>query len=362
LYTEVKNTTNDTLTFGYGMTTLIIIYTVMGPTVTLCIVAIAMAYVSSIVVTLYKAELSDVTLSQDIKLINRAFNTGNTTMPKRTQPSKRQFNIPSMLRGLVSKTLLVAKPPAQATIATAWQTMRIVSAVGNIHAGSTVTERGIQKTKVLEITMNGGLCTYALANLLPPAEFEFHVFDTESTTHQATGYPNVHIANTINQAPTFDVIFAIEAVNTVDSIKLMRDFMATVSKSLSPHGRLILIDSFRSETFTAAPADQQLAMRLAEHAAGVKELHSMSIWIECAHRGGLRLYGLEDLTVQAMPFWTMGWRVSHSIILHTPAWLLRRLLFTRATDGLLFFATAAHAMRNRTAGVYGVVEFAKIGE
>jgi hypothetical protein len=352
--------------FGCGTFTLIILCTVMGPTVTLCIIAIAMAYASSIVVTLYKAELSDVTLSQDIKHINRAFNTGNTTIPKRTQPSKRQFNVPSMLRSLVSKTLLVAKPPAQATMATAWQTMRIASAVGNIHAGN--MERGIQKTKVLEITMNEGLCTYALANLLPPAEFEFHIFDTESTTHPTTGYPNVHIhrGNTINQPPTFDVIFAIEAVNIVDSIKHMRDFMATMSKFLAPHGRLIIIDSFRSENFTTAPADQQLAMRLAEHAAGVTELHSMSIWIECAHRVGLKLYGLEDLTVQAMPFWTMGWRVSHSIILHTPAWLLRRLhatpYTTRATDGLLFFATAAHAMRNRTAAVYGVVEFARIGE
>ena len=72
---------------------------------------------------------------------------------------------------------------------------------------------------------------------------------------------------------------------------------------------------------------------------------------------------MEDLTAQALPFWTLGWRFAHAILHHAPAWVIRRLRATpfigRSTDNLLAVATVAHAMRDRASAVYGVMVFAK---
>jgi hypothetical protein len=104
-------------------------------------------------------------------------------------------------------------------------------------------------------------------------------------------------------------------------------------------------------------------MRLAERAFSIRRMRPMSEWIEGAHAAGLQLKRLEDLTPQALPFWTLGWRVAHAVLQHAPAWVVRRLRASaytaRSTDNLLTVATVAHAMRGRAAAVYGVMVFGK---
>ena len=351
--------------FGIGTLTTIILFGLMGPTISLCIIAVAFAYVSSVVVTMFRAELSDTMLTQDMAHIKRAFDTDaivSATPTRKDTAAKSNKILTRITRTLLGPhTRLQARPPVYASVPL--QVMRIASIVGGVHAAN--MQPFVSKTRVLEITIDSYHCTYTLANIMPPAEFEFHVLDTTTSITQSTSknYPNViiHGNHNIDQWPAFDLIFTVESVNLINS---MHDFMGKASKYLTAHGRLVIIDGFRSENFASATPNQQLATRLAERAFGVKELHPMSAWIECAHSRGLTLYRLEDWTTQAMPFWTMGWRVSHSIIAHAPAWLLRRLHATPytapVTNSLLAFATAAHALRNRTAVVYGVVEFAKM--
>ena len=91
----------------------------------------------------------------------------------------------------------------------------------------------------------------------------------------------------------------------------------------------------------------------------------MGQWTVIAYANGLELKRIEDLTTQAIPFWTLGWRFAHAIIHHAPAWVIRRLRATpfiaRSTDNLLAVATVAHAMQNRAAAVYGVMVFSRKG-
>ena len=107
-------------------------------------------------------------------------------------------------------------------------------------------------------------------------------------------------------------------------------------------------------------------MRLAERAFAIKRMRPMSEWIEAAYSAGLRLESLEDLTHQALPFWTIGWRFAHALLRHAPAWVIRRLRATpytaKSSYNLLAVATVAHTMRNRAAAVYGVMVFSRRGE
>jgi hypothetical protein len=171
----------------------------------------------------------------------------------------------------------------------------------------------------------------------------------------------IHDTSTLN-ASAYDVVFAIESLGHVDRAT----FLHKAARYLTLSGSVVLIDCFRAENFAQAPPNQQLAMRLAERAFGIRQMHSMSEWIEGAHRAGLRLKRLDDLTVQALPCWTLGWRIARSVLMHALAWVVRRLRASSytasCTENLLAFVTLAHAMRNRGAAVYGVLEFFKVGE
>ena len=357
--------------FGIGTFTLILMCTFMGPTVALGIVAIVIAFVSSLLITAYRAELSDASLSQDLGHINTAFDTDallSTTWTKNAGPRRRNYSklfyktFQSII-GPGTPTRMYANPPIHASISSAWQAMRVLDVVANVKGATASTA-----VKVLEVTLSTGHCTYAMASIVPQEEYEFHIFDFSlaSKSTDLPAFPNVHHqqSNIFQPAVVFDVIFAVESANHFDTTDRMREFMAKMARCLAPHGRIVLIDGFRSELFASAPPDQQLAMRLAERALNTRQLHSMSEWFECAYRAGLTHHRVENRTALALPHWTVGWRLSHSIIAHAPAWLIRRLhaspYTSSATNNLLAFATAAHAMRDSVAGVYGVVEFVRM--
>ena len=61
--------------FGCGTFTLLFIYAVLGPTVCFVALAMAIALATSFICTMYRAELSDKTLTQDLALLKRLFDT-----------------------------------------------------------------------------------------------------------------------------------------------------------------------------------------------------------------------------------------------------------------------------------------------
>jgi len=253
--------------------------------------------------------------------------------------------------------------------------MYVANAVAVAHHHQSTT----RPVRVLELGAGRGYCTLLLAGLFhPTSDFQFFGVDrvqrhVEVARTDALDYTNVYFyrgdaAHTSSFQPyrstaPFDVVFSVEAACHLDHPEAMRAFLTNTANHLAPDGRLILIDGFRSENFSTAPPDQQLAMRLAERAFSIRRMHSMSEWIEAAHAAGLQIKRVEDLTPQALPFWTLGWRVAHAVLHHVPAWVIRRLRASaytaKSTDNLLAVATVAHAMRKRAAGVYGVMVFGK---
>ena len=222
------------------------------------------------------------------------------------------------------------------------------------------------RTKVLEIGFGRGYCTLMLAGLLLPSdEFEFHGMDivqrhVDVARADGAKYPNVFfrhadaaLASSYDDLQQFDVIFAVEALCHIER---MHDFLANAGRRLSQEGRLVIIDGFRSELFSQSPPDQQLAMRLAERAFGINRMRPMSEWVEAAFPAGLELNTQDDLTMQALPFWTLGWRFVYALLRHVPGWVMRHC---HGTNNLLAVATVAHAMRNRASAVYGVMVFCR---
>jgi len=91
-------------------------------------------------------------------------------------------------------------------------------------------------------------------------------------------------------------------------------------------------------------------MRLAECGFRIRRMPSKAEWVQEAKDVGLHLIRNVDLTSEALPFWTIGWRLARSI--------LRLVPFVRVfgvTDNLLSVTMTAHAMRG--AAEYGVLVF-----
>ena len=376
--------------FGIGTLSILIIYTMIGPTISFAIVAIAMAFITSVLVTVYKAEITPKTLSQDLSLIKNAFNTDAILASTPTQrdvisyytnTTNRDYKLLELFVGPGLHTRLSVNYPILHHTGNARQVMYVLNALVGVHAiKNHQGGGGAVKTKVLEIGFGHGFCTLMLAGLLPHDEFEFYGIDivkrhVDIAKTNGANYPNVHFrvgdaaaASSywgLGQRPSFDIIFGVESFCYIDTAERMRTLFSNVATHLTSEGRLIIIDGFRSEKFTQSPPDQQLAMRLAERAFGIQEMHSMGQWTVIAYANGLELKRIEDLTTQAIPFWTLGWRFAHAIIHHAPAWVIRRLRATpfiaRSTDNLLAVATVAHAMQNRAAAVYGVMVFSRKG-
>ncbi len=362
--------------FSWCTLTLLLIRAIMSPTLLFVAASIAAAFVFSLLTSAYKAELSDKSLAQDLAVIQHAFNT--TTMlastPTQqhmvsyyTRTTDKDYRLLELLVGPGLHTRLSAAHPIRSHTGNARQVMYVLNAVAGVHAVK--NEGGRTTTKVLEIGFGRGYCTLMLAGLLPAAEFEFHGIDVvhrhvDVARMDGAKYPNVFFRHGDASMPSsygdqlFDVIFAVESLCHIDN---MHNLITSASRNLSPKGRLIIVDGFRSENFSQSPPDQQLAMRLAERAFGINRMRPMSEWIEAAYPVGLELKRLDDLTMQALPFWTLGWRFTHALFQHVPAWVIRHLrdspYTARSTDNLLAVATVAHAMRNRAAAVYGVMEF-----
>jgi SAM-dependent methyltransferase len=369
--------------FGAGIACLLlVIHTIMSPAILCISISIVAAFVASFLSAAYMAELSDKTLAQDLQLIKGAFDTdallANTPTQRDmvsyyTRTTDLDYSFLALFIGPGLHTRLRANYPILSHTGNARQVMYALTEITAVRAGRRRNPE--QKTKVLELGFGRGYCTLMLAGLLPPTEFEFHGIDlvqrhVDIARADAAEYPNVHFKHgdaalsssydgLLPDDAAFDVIFAIESLCHTDN-----NTLATVAQRLTPGGRLVIIDGFRSENFAQAPANQQLAMRLAERAFSlVHPMRPYSEWVEEAYPAGLELKSLNDLTAHALPFWTLGWRFAHAFLRHAPAWVIRRLRATpytaRSTDNLLAVATVAHAMRDRASAAYGVLVFSK---
>lgn len=227
----------------------------------------------------------------------------------------------------------------------------------------------IRGRDVLEVGSGRGYCTLFLAALLRDARFsgidlvQRHV-DVANAAVAAGNYPNAAFAqgdatDLPGRARSYDVIFGVESLCHLDEVDKMRAFLRGAAQLLRRTGRIVIVDGFRAAHYASAPRDQQLAMVLAERGFRVRRMPSKAEWIERAAEVGLRVLDNINLTHQALPFWTLGWRVSRAA-LRCPN-LVRLAAASsparaQTAASLLSVATTAHALRG--AAEYGVLVFA----
>lgn len=98
-------------------------------------------------------------------------------------------------------------------------------------------------------------------------------------------------------------------------------FVKGVNAILLPKGRVVIIDGFTGELFSKCTQDQRRAMELAESGFSIKKMPSKIMWVELFAYAGMKLIRDVPLTHEALPFWTLGWRVQRGVFMLP--WLAR---------------------------------------
>ena len=216
---------------------------------------------------------------------------------------------------------------------------------------------------VLEVGFGRGYCTLFMAGLMP--NVRFHGVDRVQRHLQlgqqacvTGGYANVEFfcgdgAEFLSAVSDteYDVVFGVESLCHLDTVAKLKAFLTNVARRLTfPGGRLVIVDGFRSAGFAVTSEDHRTAMRLAECGFRIRRMPSKAEWVQEAKSVGLHLIRNVDLTPEAMPFWTLGWRLARTILRLVP--FVRLFGFA---DNLLSVATTAHALTG--AAEYGVLVF-----
>ena len=218
---------------------------------------------------------------------------------------------------------------------------------------------------VLEVGCGRGFCTLNLAELFPDAKFlgvdavDRHVEVARKAAADA-GIKNAEFREQdMLSEPNgkYGVIFGVESLCYMDTPKKRMRFMQNAAEMLESWGCVVIVDGFRSASFDTKSAELQVATCLAERGFRIKRLASKDDWIIAARSAGLRLVRDLDLTEEAIPFWTKGWRVARTVLQAFPyfaRWLVAHRPETAAN--LLAVATTAFALRGGAAE-YGVLVF-----
>jgi protein-L-isoaspartate O-methyltransferase len=225
---------------------------------------------------------------------------------------------------------------------------------------------------VLEVGIGRGYCTLLMAAAAPDVHFwgidllPGHVAAASQAAAKA-GLMNVTfiVADATARCPKqldrrFDVIFGCESLCHVGAPVAV----SFATSHLKQGGRLVIVDGFRSATFDVCSTPQRSAMALAEFGFRINAMPSKAQWIREGRRCGLRILRDLDWTDEALPFWTLGWRLARVLLLFpTPLrWFIQSTAKRRQTgNNILAVAMVAHAMRDRSAAEYGMLVLRKGG-
>ena len=224
---------------------------------------------------------------------------------------------------------------------------------------------------VLEVGCGKGANTITLAALLPQASFEgldmaaCHVAAAQRLAVDS-GVTNTRfvVGNAAMPPPAvasrhFNLVFGIESLCHLDTDAAMEGFLTFVAGSLVHGGRLVIVDGFRSNRYDEVSPAVRTAMRLAECGFRIRRMAPKSLWVAMARRHGLSLVCDEDLTTQAVPFWTTGWRVA-TLLLMAPRlirWYINSSSARAETGGSFLSVCCAAAAFTLGSAEYGVLVF-----
>jgi SAM-dependent methyltransferase len=135
-----------------------------------------------------------------------------------------------------------------------------------------------------------------------------------------------------------DCVFVVESL--CHAIDLPRA-LSEAARVLRQHGRLVVIDGWRTDAFDALPAIVREATVAVELAMAVSTGRSLSTWKRAAARCGLRVTEELDLTAQIVPNLVRLAAVAERFV-SRPA--LARVARVVAPDALLLNAVAAYLM------------------
>jgi 2-polyprenyl-3-methyl-5-hydroxy-6-metoxy-1,4-benzoquinol methylase len=357
-----------------------------SPTVALVLSAASLLWVGAVVADCVYAKLDEetlvaviliglncvvdhvtVVLFQDLKILRRAYDV-DTLIQKDfcskdvgvyySETTDRDYMLLELFVGPGLHSRLRAKYPILSFAGHSRQPAYVMNEIANINA-----------QQVLEVGFGRGYCSFYLAGMLPHVNFTGmdliprHVEVANASCVQG-GYRNVKFVQgdaTVDLSALqghFDVIFGVEALCHMDHISKVRLFLGQVSKKLRNGGRLVIVDGFRSSNFEKSSLNQQLAMKLAECGFRIRKMPSKADWIQAAAEVGMKQIRDIDLTQEALPFWTLGWRVSRAV-LRFP-WVVRWVAASsvsreQTAANLLSVASTAHAMRDSGTAEYGVL-------
>jgi SAM-dependent methyltransferase len=112
----------------------------------------------------------------------------------------------------------------------------------------------------------------------------------------------------------YDVMFALESLCHLGSRARVRKMCLRVQQQLAPAGVFIIVDGFRADDYNKTCPAAQDAMKFAEFGFCAPNFPSVEMWIQEATAAGLELVIHRDLTIEALPYWTLGWKVGRLII------------------------------------------------
>ncbi len=233
--------------------------------------------------------------------------------------------------------------------------------------------RAVNAKHVLEVGCGRGHCSLFLAGIAPDVEFEGfdlvprHVSvaqnDARIGGHANVSFAVVDVTNiNATDSKTYDIIFGCESLCHMDDEQAVEGFLRSATPLLRTGGRLVIIDGFRTSAFDDLTSNQRSAMLLAESGFRIKAMPSKGLWKRFCQAHGFKLVRDIDLTREALPFWTLGWRVARVVLLFpfVVRFLLRSSAERKETvANLLSVTMTAHAMRAGSAE-YGMLVFEKL--
>jgi SAM-dependent methyltransferase len=119
---------------------------------------------------------------------------------------------------------------------------------------------------------------------------------------------------TAKKKKKYQVIFGVESLCHMDSKEKVGSFMRQAARRLSTGGRLVIVDGFRCRMWEKAGVDHKMAMRLAEGGFKIRRMPTKADWIRAGGDEDMAFVSSVDLTGDALPYWTFGWRVARFVL------------------------------------------------